>query len=143
MGRILISQLPERISKFIEPEPYSGCWLWAGSHGDRYARLQVGSTERLVLTVTRSLWEMYVGGIEESFELDHLCKTPFCVNPAHLEPVTRLVNQRRYQATVPLATHCKKGHELTPEKTLFLKGSAYRRCRICYRDRTRAWRSSG
>jgi hypothetical protein len=28
-------------------------------------------------------------------ELDHLCRVRHCVNPAHLQPVTRAVNARR------------------------------------------------
>lgn len=32
---------------------------------------------------------------EQANELDHLCRVPACVNPAHLEPVTHVENCRR------------------------------------------------
>jgi len=38
-------------------------------------------------------------------------------------------------------THCEHGHEFTPENTLWRTDSSpgARRCRICHRERGRAW----
>lgn len=36
-----------------------------------------------------------VGPIPEELELDHLCRNRKCINPYHLEPVTRKINSRR------------------------------------------------
>jgi hypothetical protein len=44
----------------------------------------------------RAMYEFMVGPIPEGLELDHLCRNPPCVNPGHLEPVTRQENMRRY-----------------------------------------------
>lgn len=66
-----------------------------------------------------------------------------CVNPEHLtvmtagenlgaSPLTRVA--RRYD------THCQRGHEFTPENTIWeSKGRGYRgrRCRTCKRERER------
>jgi DNA-binding XRE family transcriptional regulator len=41
------------------------------------------------------MYEQEVGPIPDSLELDHLCRQPSCVNPAHLEPVTAATNSRR------------------------------------------------
>lgn len=59
--------------------------------------------------------------IPEGLELDHLCRTRHCVNPWHLEPVTHAENHRRRRGikTGPydVGTHCRRGHERTPENT--------------------------
>lgn len=79
----------------INPEPNSGCWLWSGAHsknGYGYCRhpvtRKVGNSHRIV-------YEMERGPIPEGLHLDHLCRNPACVNPDHLEPVTRSVNCNR------------------------------------------------
>jgi hypothetical protein len=58
------------------------------------------------------------------------------VNPDHLEPVTHKENlmrgytQARFHSE---KTHCKNGHEFTPENTL--QGVVQRYCRACARDK--------
>jgi hypothetical protein len=66
--------------------------------------------------------------------VDHLCLNKGCVNPAHMEIVTRGENCRRATTTVVginiRKTECPRGHPLD-------EGSAYRdklgkrHCRIC------------
>ena len=31
-----------------------------------------------------------------------------------------------------MITHCKRGHEFTPENTIIIKDYGFRHCRICY-----------
>jgi hypothetical protein len=78
------------------------------------------------------IYEATVGEIPAGLELDHTCKVIACVNPAHLEPVTRLENMRRRYATY---THCVNGHEYTPENTYIRPASGHRDCRACMRVR--------
>ena len=40
-------------------------------------------------------WTVLVGEVGVGLELDHLCRVKSCVNPDHLEPVTRKVNTQR------------------------------------------------
>jgi len=43
----------------------------------------------------RHAYELKVGPIPEGLDLDHLCSNRACINPGHLEPVTRQENLRR------------------------------------------------
>lgn len=70
-----------------------GCWLWTGFR-DRmgYGRLNIRGIPVLAHRVT---YELVNGAIPDGLEMDHLCRVPACVNPSHLEAVTRSVNARR------------------------------------------------
>jgi hypothetical protein len=48
----------------------------------------------------RLSYEHWVGPVSEGLELDHLCRVRSCVNPKHLEPVTRRINQVRGQSSL-------------------------------------------
>lgn len=112
-----------------------GCILWLGSTDPNgYGRLYNPKGSR---HVHRIAYELAVGPIPAGMELDHLCRIPSCVNPDHLEPVTRQQNILR--GMVPVTnkskrTHCKLGHELTDENTYLYKapdGVTRRRCKTC------------
>lgn len=78
----------------VEIDPASGCWLWSGAkkRGANYGELYAGGkTHR----AHRWFYEQIVGAVPHGMELDHLCRTPLCVNPNHLEPVTHRENQER------------------------------------------------
>jgi len=86
------------------------CWIWQRYlQPDGYGRCVVNddrgrrSTGAHVMT-----WERKNGPVPEGLELDHLCRVRNCVNPDHLEPVTRTVNQRR-------SPHRKLNPELVAE----------------------------
>jgi len=88
-----LALLPERFLNKIEFEPNSGCWLWIGAlTGNGYAK---ATWERRQRNVHRLVYEMLVGPISSELETDHLCRTRCCVNPSHIEPVSKSTNQRR------------------------------------------------
>ena len=69
------------------------CWVWQRSlnvHG--YGRMWRGSRLQLA---HRCYYEDRYGRIPTGFVLDHLCRNPACVNPAHLEVTTQTENLRR------------------------------------------------
>lgn len=131
-----------------------GCWLWQGCvQGNGYARFRAGGR---TVYAHRFSYELHNGPIPEGLMLDHLCRTPRCVRPDHLEAVTNrentvrglgpLVNTISPQARAAAwainrnKTHCAKGHAYDAENTRYCPDGS-RRCAQCCRDRARAhWR---
>lgn len=71
------------------------CWVWAGCiSATGYARAGVLASNGSQMA-HRIFWERENGPVPDGLDLDHLCRVRCCVNPAHLEPVTRSVNLRR------------------------------------------------
>lgn len=76
-------RLPDSFWDLVVPEPNSGCWLWIGwLNGPGYGP-------------HRKVYRTLVGPFARRLHLDHLCRTPICCNPDHLEPVTHAENVRR------------------------------------------------
>ncbi|MEU0831252.1 HNH endonuclease signature motif containing protein [Streptomyces sp. NPDC005969] len=124
----------ERLWSQVERTP--GCWLWTGSTTQGYGYVQWQGARR---RVHRVVYELLVGPITEGTELDHLCRIRHCCNPAHLEAVTRRVNNAR--GLSPTAknrrkTHCPAGHEY--DIRLERRGGVERRCSRCEKAKRRA-----
>lgn len=67
----------------------NGCWIWKGyvaKHGYGYQGR---------VPAHRAVYIEHRGVIPPGLDLDHLCRVRACVNPDHLEPVTRAENLRR------------------------------------------------
>jgi hypothetical protein len=122
------------------------CWPWLGFRQPAgYGRLSVGGRLGGMVGAHRVSYEIHHGAIPDGLEIDHLCRNPSCVNPAHLEAVTHTENVRRSRAgevnrARQLAiTHCPQGHPYDEVNT-GRKANGSRRCRTCDRDYTRAYR---
>jgi hypothetical protein len=103
------------------------CWIWQGASNGRYGVMSTLSGSRLC---HRIVYEATVGSIPDGLHLDHLCRIPLCVNPAHLEAVTPRENLLRGAGVGPDAVRsgtCKRGHSLEDAYRL-AKG---RKCRTC------------
>lgn len=125
----------ERVQK---PVPLRDCWTWNGRltrHG--YGTYSPAYRAGYSLLVHKAAYQILVGPVPEGLELDHLCRNRACYNPAHLEPVTHAENMIRASASV---THCKAGHEYTPENTYWKTAASNgrRACRTCHRLRLAA-----
>lgn len=87
---------PTKVEQFwmrVDKADAEGCWLWTGAVvGDGYGRFSHD------LYAHRYAYELLVGPIPDGLHIDHLCRTPLCVNPAHMEPVTAAENNRRRSA---------------------------------------------
>lgn len=107
------------------------CWLWTGyTTPDGYG-VMAGEREgdrNRTSGVHRVSYELLVGPIPAGLEIDHLCQVRNCVNPDHLEPVTRDENARRAGVR---QTHCISGHEFTEQNTRIRASDGARICRTC------------
>lgn len=144
--RPIVERLWEKVDKdgpVPADRPELGpCWVWtAGSKVNGYGRIWDGRM-RMAHVVA---WELAGGAIPGGQELDHLCRNPLCVNPAHLEPVTRRVNILRGEAAAHhpnrRKTQCRRGHAFDATNT-YVAASGYRRCRACAAEDQRELRRS-
>lgn len=113
------------------------CWYWAhGITSDGYGWIYyVGDGSKYggyAEGAHRALYREWVGEIPKGYEVDHLCKTRCCINPDHLEAVTKKINaQRRYGVGL-----CKRGHKLVKGNLYYAikdkkTGRVGRHCRTC------------
>ena len=114
-------------------------WYWTGSLHHGYGRLYLGTSGTanfLAIPAHRLSYLIHKGPIRDGYEIDHLCRTPSCVNPDHLEAVTHRENSLRGLSPMALyaqRSHCINGHEFTPENTA--RYGSGRSCKQCNRDR--------
>jgi hypothetical protein len=116
-----------------------GCILWTGNVNRKgYGQTVYRGRTRMV---HRKLFELRNGlTLDRWTFVCHHCDTPNCVAEGHLwrgspkqnsEDATR---KGRHHNTV--RTHCRHGHEYTPENT-FTSAAGFRNCITCQRIRQR------
>lgn len=120
-------------SHYME-EPMSGCFLWIGVlDTNGYGRVWWKWKTTLAHRVS---WEIVNGKIPDGLVIDHLCRTPSCVNPRHMEVVTQRVNVLRGNGPCAIRarwTQCQKcGGAYSNYKTR-------RFCRKCTNESRRLW----
>lgn len=142
-----------RLFKFIQKSrsrSYRGssCWEWMGSINSRTGYGQF-SVRRSTYLAHRFTYHLFVGPIAEGLVCDHLCRNRQCVNPAHIETILQIENNRRGVWTKrpgpALKTHCLNGHPFEgpnagTQKSYQNNGSrtgplTRRVCRRCRADR--------
>ena len=87
-----MTKLPERFWARVYVGPETRCWLWKTPGLGGYGSFML---KRVRKYAHRWSYEELVGPIPADLEIDHLCRNRACVNPAHLEPVTRKINTQR------------------------------------------------
>lgn len=129
-----------RFINFVRPQN-NGCWLWAGGRSKGgYGKFWYGGKTDIAMHFSL---ELAGKQIPSGHEPDHLCENRACVNPDHLEIVTKRTNLLRGNSPVGLnhrKKHCKRGHIFSEENTYLVKrnGHTQRHCRVCMRDRAKA-----
>jgi hypothetical protein len=77
----------------------NGCWIWLKHVDEASGGYGMAWDGRRMTSAHRVMYERHCGPIPAGMEIDHLCEVRACVNPGHLEVVTRSTNIRRSART--------------------------------------------
>ena len=115
MNVIDASALPANMQAKIRID--GSCWVWTGARNRKgYGSVSNGKNGSML--AHRKAYEAAYGPIAEGMTIDHICEVKACVNPAHLQQMTRTLNvemrgvraEARLRATNPVA----EGPHLNP-----------------------------
>lgn len=121
------------------------CWIWIAGIQNGYGRFYVGPNN---IPAHKFAYELLVGPVPEGLQLDHVkargCLTRACVNPTHLEPVTRHENLLRgdgFPGQNARKDYCPNGHPLIDGNLCTWELTVGKRaCKICANEKGKRWR---
>lgn len=132
-----LDRLPDYFSSKIAVRD-SGCWEWTGArtpdgYGQAYRQLQKGVKNTKL--AHRLVYMLLRGPIPPGLFACHHCDNPPCVNPDHIFLGDFTANSRdcvrKKRHMNSKKTHCKHGHEFTPENTRIWRKTGRRFCKMC------------
>jgi hypothetical protein len=127
----------QRFWRKVERSGADDCWNWTGATNSRgYGSIGWGPKGKSKSWLTHRVSFVLAGGeLDTSLTLDHTCRNKVCVNPAHLEQVSRCENIQRAAKTI---THCRKGHPLYGAN-MRMSARGKRVCRTCAKAVSEKW----
>ena len=132
-------RIEDRFWEKVNKNTENGCWEWfAGKRADGYATLWINGKHEYAHRLSY-VWAK--GKIPSNLVIDHLCRNPSCVNPDHLETVTKGENNMRgagSPAILAKKTICLRGHPFDLFNTYYRPDGKGRNCRECIRIRQQA-----
>lgn len=134
------NRVPGRESRFWSPEERfwqktkpgeDGCIVWTSAlcpcpawPGKFYGRFSIGRRPR---QAHRYAYGLAYGKIPNRFEVHHTCRNSLCVNPEHLEVLSRADHVK--VSGNALKTHCPHGHPYDEQNTTWRGGRRF--CLTC------------
>lgn len=108
----------------------NGCLIWTRYRdSDGYGHVNQGGRR---CQAHRVAWETCYDKIPDGLTVDHLCRNRSCVNPTHMELVSREENYRRGRWGNLNPGTCAKGH---PFDMVISNGKRQKRaCRSCRQE---------
>jgi len=116
------------VPQIVIVHPQTQCWEWPGHLKEGYGRVYFEGKQ---IEAHRASYISYRGPIPKGLQIDHLCRNRSCINPDHLEKVTKKENCLR--GTSPSAVNsrkiqCIRGHE-------FVERGGRRTCYQCLKEK--------
>lgn len=135
--------LPAHLKKFTPSDP-AECWIWQGNRAPNGYPMAT-SVRGYKGNPYRLIYMMMVEPVRPRWHLHHVCENGRggCVNPHHLRPLppgAHILMGDSPHASHGRKTHCKNGHEFTPENTMTHTNGYGRRCRTCAEEVNRRYR---
>lgn len=131
----------KRLLSKIKIDEKTSCWNWTATISrSGYGRIGYKYSNHPAFEAYRLSYILFREKLDPDLEIDHICRNRKCVNPYHLEQVTKKENILRgvgVGAKNKAKTHCPQGHEYTPDNIRIGPCNGGRYCRTCQKDRDR------